>query len=156
MAMSFGRAEIGKRSRKIGLLLLFVSVLLAGGCGDDRGLRAVSGTVTVKGKPVEMGMIQFIPAASPAAGTPHTQSGAMIADGKYEIPKQKGLFPGKYKVSVYSYDTKGAKVPSPEIPGESSAVQFKERIPTKYNGPQTTLTAEVTAGGSNVFDFTLD
>jgi hypothetical protein len=124
--------------------------LLAGGCGDSSGRQAVSGTVYFKGQVLDQGRIHFAP-VEPGP----TESGATIENGRYQIPRDNGLVPGKYKVSIFSYDQKGAKVQSEEIPGDPGNTQFKERIPAKYN-VKTTLTAEVTAGGSNTFDFKLD
>jgi hypothetical protein len=135
-----------------GLLGLAVCGLLpfAGGCGDSTGRQEVTGTVYFKGQPLDQGRIHFVP----VGGGP-TESGATIENGRYRIPRDNGLMPGTYKVSVFSYDQKGAKVQSEEVPGDPGNTQFKERIPAKYN-TQTTLTAEVTAGGSNVFDFKID
>ena len=128
-----------------------VGLLLLAGCGGDpMGRRAVSGTVHFKGQPLDQGRIHFAP-----AGKGPTESGATIANGKFTIPRDTGLVPGTYKVSVFSYDQKGAKVQSEEIPGDPGNTQFKERIPAKYN-TQTTLTAEVTKGGSNAFEFKID
>src|SRR5689334_21930419 len=81
------------------LLLASAALLAAGGCSDNGlGLQAVSGTFTLKGKPVESGMLEFRPATT-SNGATYTRSGAVIADGKFDIPKDKGLVPGKYKVS---------------------------------------------------------
>lgn len=130
---------------------LSVGVVLLAGCGGDpMGRQAVSGTVLFKGQPLDQGRIHFAP-----AGKGPTESGATIENGNFTIPRDTGLVPGTYKVSVFSYDQKGAKVQSEEIPGEPSNTQFKERIPAKYN-VQTTLTAEVKKGGSNVFEFKID
>lgn len=129
---------------------LSLAVLFAG-CSDPMGPQPVSGTVTFQGKLLDQGAIQFLP----ADGSP-TESGAGIKDGQYLIPAQNGLAPGKYKVTVFSYDQAGAKVPdNTTMPGDTVGVQFKERIPAKYN-TKTTLTAEVAAGKMNEFDFQLD
>ena len=125
-------------------------LLLAGCGGDPMGRQAVSGTVLFKGQPLDQGRIQFIPVEKGP-----TESGATIENGKFTIPRDTGLVPGTYKVSVFSYDQKGAKVQSEEIPGDPGNTQFKERIPAKYND-QTTLTAEVKKGGSNNFEFKID
>ena len=139
------------RSVNILTFALGVGLLAVAGCGDPLGRQAVSGKVTFKGQPLDQGSIRFVPADGKGA----TESGGGIENGKYTIPRDHGLVPGKYKVTVFSYDQKGPKVQMPEMPGESSAVQFKERIPEKYN-LKTTLTAEVTSGGPNTFDFNLD
>jgi hypothetical protein len=125
-------------------------LLLAGCGGDPNGPRAVSGTVRFKGEPLDQGRIHFAPVEKGP-----TESGATIENGRYQIPKTSGLVPGTYKVSIFSYDRRGAKVASEEIPGDPGNTQFKERIPAKYNA-KTTLTAEVTRDGANVFDFTIE
>lgn len=135
-------------SRKV---LLAVSLGFLAGCGGDpTGRQAVWGTVYFQGQPLDQGGIHFSPIDKGAS-----EAGAGIENGVYRIRREQGLLPGTYKVAVSSYDRKGAKVASDEIPGEPSAKQFRERIPAKYNN-KTTLTAEVTGKGPNIFDFKLD
>jgi len=128
----------------------FGAVLLVGCSGDPMGRQAITGTVSFKGQPLDQGRIHFAPVEKGP-----TESGATIENGKFTIPRDTGLVPGTYKVSVFSYDQKGAKVQSEEVPGDPGNTQFKERIPAKFN-TQTTLTAEVKKDGSNVFDFKID
>lgn len=132
------------------ICLVGVTLLIAGCGGDPLGRQPVSGTVHFQGQPLDQGAIQFVPAEKGP-----TEAGGPIENGQYQIPREAGLAPGTYKVTIWSYDRKGAKVQSEDIPGEPSATQFKERIPAKYN-TKTTLTAEVKKDGSNVFDFKLD
>jgi hypothetical protein len=133
------------------ILLSICGLTLLAGCGGDpMGRQAVSGTVTLNNQPLDQGRIHFAP-----AGKGPTESGATIENGKYRIPINSGLVPGTYKVSIFSYDQKGAKVQSEEVPGDPGNTQFKERIPARYNA-KTTLTAEVKSAGPNVFDFKLD
>src|SRR5262247_4174540 len=89
------------------------ALLLAGCMGDPLGREAVSGTVIFQGQPLDQGRIHFVPETKGP-----TESGATIENGKFQIPRDSGLVPGRYKVSVFSYDQKGAKVPSEEIPGD--------------------------------------
>jgi hypothetical protein len=138
----------GTASRMTGLGL--VLLVLAGCSSDPLERQAVSGTVLFQGKPLDQGRIQLVPVSKGP-----TESGATIENGKFSIPRESGLAPGTYKVSVFSYDQKGAKVPSEEVPGDPGNTQFKERIPKKYNA-ETTLTVEVKKDGSNVFELKLD
>jgi hypothetical protein len=132
-------------------LILIVGAAFLTGCGGDPlGRQAVSGTVLFHGQPLDQGRIHFAPTAKGP-----TESGATIENGKFQIPRDSGLVPGTYKVSIFSYDQKGAKVQSEEVPGDPGNTQFKERIPKKYNA-ETTLTAEVKKDGSNAFEFKLD
>jgi hypothetical protein len=125
-------------------------LFLLAGCGDPLGRQAVSGTVLFKGQPLDQGRIHFAPVEKGP-----TESGATIENGRYTIPRQAGLVPGSYRVSIFSYDQKGPRVPSDVVPGDPGNTQFKERIAPKYN-VDSILTAEVKKGGSNVFEFTVD
>jgi hypothetical protein len=136
---------------RVAYSLLSLALACGIGCSDPSGLQPVSGTVSFQGKPLDQGAIQFLPLDGS-----HTESGAGIKDGRYSIPAENGLAPGKYKVTVFSYDETGAKVPdNTTMPGDTVGVQFKERIPAKYN-TDTILKAEVVAGQKNVLDFQLD
>ena len=120
-------------------------VLLAG-CGPGDPRLAVSGTVTFKGQPLNQGRIEFHPPENKG-----TMSGAVIQNGRYEIPRDTGLAPATYEVRIYSYDEKGATAAG--IPGEPG-LGFKERIAKKYNAAST-LKADVKRGNTT-FDFSVD
>jgi hypothetical protein len=114
--------------------------LLLCGCGSERVGNQVSGVVTFQGKPLDQGMIQFYPAEGQA-----TFSGGEIKDGRYMLPPEFGLAPGKYHVRINS--------PEGSVPaGSVEMVAVKERIPAKYNS-ETTLTAEIKESEENEFDF---
>jgi hypothetical protein len=137
--------------RVVGCLVVLAAAVGLTGCGGGTNKKAVSGTVTWKSKPLETGMIRFLPAE--AGG--QTETGAVITDGKFDIPKEHGLLPGKYKVSISSPDPKSGQGPPDAAPGDRGGYPAKERIAEKYNA-QTTLTAEVTADGKNQFEFQVD
>jgi len=107
--------------------------------------------VSVEGKPLPKGLITFLP-ADPE--TP-TQGGGVIADGKYSIPKDQGLVPGKYKIVISSPSDEPEKVvdTTNNMPGMPPVVA-KEAIPSQYN-KDSLLTAEVKAGAKNVYEFNL-
>jgi len=129
-------------------------VLLAGcgGGGDGLPRERVSGTVTLDGKPLASGSIEFVPGGAGDAGTPALSAGATIEDGAYDIPRESGLTPGKYTVSITSAAGGGAAAAN-EAPGPAPKAA-KEAIPEKYN-KESTLAAEVKAGGGNTFNFDL-
>ncbi len=56
------------------------------GCGGTDGKLKVSGTVTLKGEPLDDGIIEF--------SSPEIRTGANITQGKYEVPPENGLKPG--------------------------------------------------------------
>jgi hypothetical protein len=137
------------RAQSCSLAFLLGVSLMAGCAGDPNARQAVSGMVFLNGQPLDQGRIFFAPVDKGSS-----ESGATIENGKYSIPSDLGLVPGTYKVSIFSYDRKGATVASDDIPGEPGKT-FKERIAAKYN-VQSTLKAEVAASGSNSFDFNVD
>ena len=82
-------------SRPLRPLLVSTSLAMATvavGCGGDDELprQAVSGDVTLDGKPLEAGVIEFQPDASQAQGEFATAVGAVIQDGSYRFPGSKG------------------------------------------------------------------
>src|SRR5438270_10062031 len=85
------------RFRCFAWLLCGVLVLpLAGGCGSKGPVRhEITGKVTYKGQPVEEGIISFEPLDGQGS-----KDGDTILNGNYRIPKDKGLFVGKYKVTI--------------------------------------------------------
>ena len=146
--------------------MLALICLVTGGCrnegGDDLPREPISGTVTFEGKPLANGTIQFQP-ASQAEGM---AAGGMVADGRFEVPRNEGPVPGKYKVQIDSID-ETVTVPAPEspaspegdvMPGEliipPKKMMRKRLIPPRYNS-QTVLTAQVRPGGPNRYEFDL-
>lgn len=124
------------------------------GCGkaeDSLPRHAVYGKVTLDDKPLEKGTITFTPeaqAANPVTG------GGVISAGSYSIPVDKGLTPGKYKVSIAAA-ADGPALAAGEAPGAPPKAKAKAEpaIPAKYNA-QSTLEAEVKPGQTS-FDFKL-
>jgi hypothetical protein len=130
------------------------SALLAGcgGAADELPREAVSGTVKFQGEPLKGGMIQF----QPASQAETTAGGAAVVDGRYAIPRSEGLGPGTYNVMISGLPAPAAATPAkPVMPGDIDPVPPpREPIPAKYN-TKTQLTARVTKGGPNTFDFDL-
>lgn len=134
--------------RRPSQLALAVAAVLVG-CGDAGPKRyGVTGTVTYKGKPIENGLISFVPAGSEASA-----GGAPITDGRYEIPKAVGLPAGEYRV-IISVPT-GGPAPKEVAPGVGAGErETREALPARYNS-QTELRRAVKAGERNVFNFDL-
>jgi hypothetical protein len=140
------------------LRYLFVHVsiccaaLALSACGparvDDLPRQAVSGKVTLDGRPLGRGTILF----QPTSGLP-TPAMVSITGGSYSIPTAHGLVPGSYKVSISSSENSGPAEKFGEAPGKTPPLP-KELIPPQYS-TATTLTAEVKEGASNSFDFDL-
>jgi hypothetical protein len=129
------------------LLPLAWAALAAAGCDSGPKRHEVSGEITFKGRPVADGIIEFEPLDGGG-----TMSGAQIENGKYLIPRTKGLAPGRYKVTIVAGDGSsgaGNAEPAPSPGGRGSG---KEMIPPDYN-VRSKLVREVKSGETNKFDF---
>jgi hypothetical protein len=101
-------------------------------------------------------------------GNASTASETVISSGTYEIPTSTGLLPGPYQVSISAVEEIKGPAPASKVrrgPGydpvggtgvedNSADVRVREILPARYN-TKSTLKADVTKGGKNVFDFPL-
>jgi len=133
-------------------LALSLALALCGtgaGCGESDGLGAhvpVSGKITLDGQPLKTGHIVFSPLEVGRGAQ------ASIVDGAYTVPKSRGPSPGPYRVEIHSIQPTGKKVFDR---GEGEMIEeTKNLVPAMYNA-NTTLQAEVKAGGENTFPFDL-
>jgi hypothetical protein len=119
-----------------------------GGCGGDkRDRQEVTGYITLKGQPLDDGLINFNPLDGQETG-----DSAQITNGSYQIPKAKGLSPGRYKVFIIGGDGRsGAGDASPDSPFAGQR-PGKERVPPEYN-ENSKVIKEVKSGVPNKFDF---
>lgn len=120
------------------------------GCGDGLYRQAVSGSVSFQGTPVKSGSVVFVPIDASVK----TTGGSAVRDGRYAISQELGLSPGKYRVSFTAMDK---EVFGPAIPGDSMPAAKdmpKDLLPAKY-AAASTLEADVTRGGDNVFNYEL-
>ena len=139
---------IDGRSLSSGAAIVALLFGLAG-CGSDNplGREAVSGKVTFNGLPLDAGSINFEP--QQAGGV---ASGAVIAEGSYNIPAHQGLPPGRYLVRINASQSAPAAIAqlppgAPEPPGI-------ERIPPDFNA-QSQHFVEV-GQDTNQFDFAIE
>ena len=132
--------------------LMFVVFL--GGCGKNPlGREPVQGTITLRGVPLDQGAIEFRPIEKKGG----VSSGAVISNGEYAIPIDKGLPPGKYRVMIFSAAADTSPAPSGP-PGSSPMGGPRptiERIPPQYNVASKVI-VEVTDGGENRFDYKIE
>lgn len=143
------------------LPLIVALAFASSGCGSGDGLprRAVSGTVTLDGQPLEKGLITFMPAGQ---GGDSTSAAAEVSAGSFSVARDVGLVPGKYRVAVSvmkEVRAKGARKKqvdnaTGEIVDDFDTTATKESLPGRYNA-QSELTADVTDGGPNEFSFPL-
>lgn len=121
------------------LLIMPVMLTLFVGCGPQS--HRVTGTVTMDGQPLEAASVMFYPVEGGRANSLATTD----ATGAYELKYTstvKGAMAGEYKVLIMKVK---------ETPGGTEI----ETLPARYNS-KSTLTAVVTTGGKNVFDFALE
>jgi hypothetical protein len=127
------------RSWKAILLSLILGAAI--GCGGRGG---VEGTVTINGKPVDGGMILFVPMEGNLKQAP---THADIKDGKYELPEGEGPEPGLYRVQVI-WSVREANPKDPDI------VRRTQLMPPKFSGLKSPLRAKVDSG-LNTLNFEL-
>ncbi len=137
---------IPRRFARSALALIPIVGLI--GCSqsiDDRPREPVAGTVKMDGQPLPDGWILFTPIGE--ASEKSTGATAEIKDGAFSIPREQGLVPGKYKVSVSRAELKeptGKAKKKGML--ERSKVLGAEQIPAKYN-TKTALKHEIKPGG---------
>jgi hypothetical protein len=123
--------------------VITVVLLISTGCGGQVR-RAVAGTVTLDGQPLDQAVVQFVPLDAGGRKT-----GAPIAAGRYAVPQDVGLLPGRYRVEI-------ADDPpiDPTMRPDQVRQQARRRLPVSYS-TSSPLTVEVAANGSPDFDFEL-
>jgi hypothetical protein len=132
--------------RKMIPLLALLSLLTAVGCGGPDNRAEITGTVRLNGEPLATGSISFVP----TDGTVGPSSGGEIINGKYHVPRTKGVAVGKNLVSIRSAVKTGRKVAGSFGQMEDEQVPV---IPRKYND-QSELVRDIQPK-SNQVDFEL-
>jgi hypothetical protein len=126
-------------------LLLVLTFLLTPGCSRNNGRQEVSGTVTIDGTPVTMGLVNFQP-----VDTANAQgSGATLRDGGFQLPAAKGLLPGKYVATVQAFKETGKMLNDPMMG------KVPQIVPVQLAGAPS-IEATIVSGGPNRFDFHLN
>ncbi len=112
------------------------------GCGGNADLAAVTGQVTLDGKPVPNAFVKFVPKG--ATGAP--SFGKTDQSGNYRMmfsDTAAGAWLGENAVSISTADT-----------GLAPGMGTPELLPSKYNTATTLV--ETVKSGSNTFDFKLE
>lgn len=141
--------KLSRKRISYGLVRTFwLCCLFLSGCGSSgNGYQAVTGTVKFQGQPIQEGAIQFCTDSKP----PIVHGGAMIRDGKYQLPRDHGLAPGNYLVRITSTE----RIDNPDKAKNEMAPFFtRERIPTKYN-IKSELKVEVASGKPTEYNIDL-
>jgi hypothetical protein len=126
----------------------FAALVLAVGCGPKTDRLPLSGTITLDGAPLDKGKIEF----ASISGAPLQSTGAVIRDGSYEIPAEKGLLPGTFHVEISSPDAEAKPVKVSAYPGGPTISVAPDRIPPEFN-IDSEKRIDVTREGDNVFNF---
>jgi len=122
------------------LIVLGCLTLVATGCSGNKGpkLVPVSGKVTLDGKPLPGGVVNFFPAKEP--DSKYHSVATIDSSGTYKLTTngKDGAPLGSYKVTVATEMPPGADVKPGEMPPKLPAIHHKYKILD-----QTPLTVEV-------------
>jgi hypothetical protein len=135
--------------KKWTLLLSVLTLLCVAGCGraNPQGRLKLEGEVTLNGKPVTNGSIQFEPSGTQ---TERTQSGGVITEGKYRIDAAHGLVAGEYKVRIsVMEEVPGSRVDDPDP--MKAKVEYKDVTPPEYGSASKQVIT--VSEGQTRFDF---
>lgn len=149
--------------RRAGMLLAMACCMILAGCGSKSpglaGLAPVTGTVTLKGAPLEGATVTFS-----AAGAGRAASGMTDATGKFSLTSLNpgdGAMPGDYSVTVKKTETVGKVYSSQEsqeyyMKNQKAppAPQVKNLVNEKFALPSSSPLKATVKAGKN--DFTFD
>jgi hypothetical protein len=121
--------------------LLGLATILGCSGGDPHNRQAVSGTVSINGKMIPYGNIEFSPMEQQK-----TNLILDIRDGKFSAEKSKGISPGKYTIRIQGMDS--APPPTGDTPGTSTGPQPKSIVPVKF-GAESKEEVTIKAGEKN-------
>jgi hypothetical protein len=133
-------------------LCLIVLTLLAGcGRGSTIDRAVISGTVSYQGRPVEDGLIRFVPIKG-AEGPP---AGATIANGAYTVKALGGVPAGVCRVEINGFRPSPASQGPPGSPASEFPRKGRQQyLPPKYNR-DSQLEVTIEPGGGQTKDFNL-
>lgn len=161
-----GRRPI-RRDRLIRSVAMIALAVVQSGCGPaGPATQAVSGVVTLDGKPVEGATVTF----SPSSSTGAFASGITKADGRFSLNAAvagakagAGTLVGEYRVSVLKVESpEVSRTDDPNAPGYDPLASVTAKpaapkyvVPKAYGDPAASgLSAKVEKGGGS-FDFAL-
>jgi hypothetical protein len=131
------------RARTLAVLALGLAAALAAGCGG-RPRAHVTGKVTLNGKPITDGSIEFFPVSG--AGQ---SAGAALKDGAYQVEASVG----EMRVTINSADVVGRQK-AYDTPDSPVIDIVRNSVPARYN-TESELRANLVAGRNEVnFDLT--
>ena len=125
---------------------------LAVTAGCTKSASTLEGRVRLKNEDIQYGSMRFMISSDQPTDPDNPNVGARIVAGKYTVPADQNLKPGRYRVGIRAGKATGRKVKDPE--SGAMVDEFKECLPAKYN-TDTKLTAEIKSG-ANTIDFNLE
>lgn len=147
------RAEIGWKIQlgltKLLSIALF-SMMIVPGCTQPVQTRfPVAGEVTIGDSKMASGLITFVP----LPGTAGLKASTPILDGRYELPADIGLAPGRYRVEIYhlSDSLKAMAEGKPISHTREKSPEIAARFNTKSE-----LTCEIASEPSNTANFAVN
>ncbi len=133
------------------LFLWLILIHGLSGCSQPVEGLAVSGRVTLNGRPLPHGLVMFMPKQQSAR---HHTVQAEITEGVFSVPASSRLLVGSYRVAITGEKKTGRKITADEGSTELED-ERRQYIPPIYNA-QTTLSAEITEDTNDLeFELTL-
>ena len=137
----------GRIAKFCGICVVLATCL---GCGNKGPRRAaVTGQVTLDGRPIDEGVIQFLP----VEGTVGPETGGVIENGRYDIPQDRGVVVGKCRVELRASKKTGRKIQDPTGRPGTLTDEYKEVFPPSSN-TNSTLVREI-KDDLNTLDFNI-
>lgn len=116
---------------RISLCTLVVACMLATGCNSEQSRIAVSGSVSLDGKPIHDCIAVFQPIDSRGSQWGAT---AVVSQGQLELPARNGLVPGQYGVIFTENQPALEDYEALRLSGAKNPLN-KKFIPTRYTVP---------------------
>jgi hypothetical protein len=145
---------------RVVMLLAVLSLIGCGGATSRQPTVPVTGVVTLNDEPVEGAVVVF----GAASGQERGATGITDAAGRFHLTtydKDDGAIAGNFTVAISKTERKGGMTPDEEHEAISAGKEVKpaeimDHLPAKYkDGAKSGLTAEVTVGAPNDFEFKL-
>jgi hypothetical protein len=138
--------------RSVTCLPILLLPLLGGCSSEPYRIAAVSGRVTLNGKPLANASVTFAPVPVKGSDEPGPSSAAITdADGRYTLrtigTDKTGAVVGKHMVRI-------ALVGDTPDPADDRPIKERGQLPMKYNA-KTELQFDVSAGGTDSANFDL-
>lgn len=146
-------------AEKIWFASCLVACLIASvGCGGEPTLYPVTGKITLGGKPYDRLIVYFRP-INRKVDKYNLGVGETDAQGQLGMRSSagSGIPVGHYRVAFTCLVQKSNRQPTPNLDqkaDDNSTFETLELVPDPFNdGENSPIEFEVTAGGSNVFDY---